>query len=368
MNNLNLRKIWKIFLKDALDLARSRVKMIAIFLFPILMIFFLGAGFGGQVAGIETLVTAENAQNPASQELISAMNYAESDSGMFEITENHELSENEAIRKMEKEAYHAMVYIPSDYSLENSSGENVQVLSNPEQGQQVNAAVMDGVKSIVSNLRNGKLPVEASQPYGNLDYIDFLAPAIIVMMIFFGAGQGTGSALAGEKEEGTLDRLAMTPASAGDIIAGKTLYATFVQLLRVLIVIIAVTFIFNVSMNGAWWLVGLIVLLMTIASVGLGLLLSAISEDESTYSQVSLMVIPPAIFVTGVFFPISAMPTWLQGLSYVYPLTYANIAIRRVMLLGSGIGGIAFNLISLAIFAVVLYLIGVILFDYTARG
>jgi len=320
------------------------------------------------MSGINTLVTAENAQSPAAQQVIMAMDSAGEGSGMFNIDERHQLSENEAFEKMEREGYHAVVYIPAGFSLDNPSGENIRVLSNPEQGQQVKTAVFDAVRSIVNNLRGGKLPVEAAQPYGDLDYIDFLAPAIIVMMIFFGAGQGTGSALAGEKEEGTLDRLAMTPASAGDIIAGKTLYATLVQLLRVLIIILAVTLLFGVSMNGSWFLVGLIVILMTFASVGLGLLLSGISEDESTYSQISLMIIPPAIFVTGVFFPISAMPGWLQWLSYFYPLTFANTAIRKVMLLGGGLGDITFSLIALAIYAVVLYVVGVVLFDYTARN
>ncbi len=368
VSEMNLRKVRKIFEKDALDLFRTRARMIAIFLFPMLMIFFLGAGFGGQVAGINTVVTVESSQSPSSQAFLRAIQTAENNSDLLNVTINPDLSKEEARKKMEQGKYDAFVYVPAGFDLNSPSSENIEILVSPEKGQQVKASVLEGVKTIVSRLKGGIPPVVASESYGNLDYIDFLAPAIIVMTIFFGAGQGTGRALAGEKEEGTLDRLAMTPATANDIIAGKTLYASSVQLIRSLIIILAVTFLFGVTMNGSWFLVGLIVLLMTIASVGIGLVLSAISEDEATYSEISLMVVLPAIFVTGIFYPVSAMPSWIQSLAYVYPLSYANTAMRKVMLLGAGLGDIVYNLVMLLVIAVILYFAGVFLFNKTARG
>lgn len=333
-----------------------------------LMIFFLGAGFGGQVSGVDTIVTAENPQSLHTQAFLTAVQSAENGSGMFEVTEIHNLTKAEGRERMEDGKYDAFIYIPEGFNLDSSSSENIEVLVSPEEGQQIKASVLEAVKTIISDLQGGVPPVKSSEAYGDLDYIDFLAPAIIVLTIFFGAGQGTGRALAGEKEEGTLDRLAMTPASANDIIAGKTLYASSVQLGRSLIIILAVTLLFGVTMHGSWLLVGLIVLMMTIASVGIGLVLSAISEDESTYSEISMMIVLPAIFVTGIFFPVSAMPSWLHSLAYIYPLTYANTAIRRVMLLGAGLGDIAYNLLMLGVIAAILYTAGVFLFNYTARG
>lgn len=365
---MKLRKVKKIFKKDALDLFRTRPRMLAIFLFPMLMIFFLGAGFGGQVSGINTIVTAENPQSPSSQTFLTAVRSVENNSDLLNVTINSNMTEEEAREKIKEGKYDALIFVPNGFDLNSSSSENIEVLVSPEKGQQVKASVLEGVKTIVNKLKGGTPPVRASDAYGNLDYIDFLAPAIIVMTIFFGAGQGTGRALAGEKEEGTLDRLAMTPASANDIIAGKTLYASSVQLVRSIIIILAVSFLFGVTMNGSWFLVGLIILLMAIASVGIGLVLSAISEDEATYSEISLMIVLPAIFVTGIFYPVSAMPSWIQSLAYIYPLSYANTAMRKVMLLGAGLGEIAYNLVMLAVIAGVLYVLGVFLFNYTARG
>ncbi len=364
---MDIRRVKKIFKKDALDLLRTRGRVIALFLFPMMMIFFFGVGFSGQVSGIDTLVVTENQNATDTIAFQNAMISSGENSDLFEVHVNSELGLIEAKELMEKGEYDAVVYVPESFSIKNLESGKISVLVDPTKSQQVRASVMEGVKNIADRLQGGLPPVKASEQYGDLDYIDFLAPAIIVLTIFFGAAQGTGRALAGEKEEGTLDRLAMTPASANDIIAGKTTFAIATQLIRSVIIILFISLLFGVAMNGSWALVGIIVLLMTIASVGIGLVLSAIAENETTYSEISMMVILPAMFVSGVFFPISAMPNLVQYIAYLYPLSYANNAIRRVMLLGSGIGGIAQNLLILAIFAIGLYFLGVWLFNRTAR-
>lgn len=363
---MNFRRIKIIFKKDLLDLVRTRPRLIAIFLFPLLMIFFFGSGFSGQITGADALVVGENVNNlqgaGAAKQLESAMKMAGKRSDLFDFTVNDEISRDEAVDQMEQGKYDAIIFIPQGFP-----SKNVEVLVNPARSQLTRAAIERGVEKMVGKVTGGLPPVEASKEYGDLEYIDFLAPAIIVMTIFFGAGQGTGRSLAGEKEEGTLDRLAMTPASANDIVGGKTLYSMVTQLIRGIIIVLAVILLFHVTMNGSWFLVGTIILLMTAASVGIGLALSALAEDESTYAEMSMMVILPAIFVTGIFFPVSAMPSWIQPISYIYPLTYANNAIRQVMLLGTGLRGIGHNLLILTFFAVGLYLFGAWLFNRTAR-
>lgn len=376
---MDLEKVKEIFKKDGFDLVRTRGRLIALFLFPMLMIFFFGAGFSGHISGVDTLMI-NNADNSHSGAAIQkAMEAAEKRSDFFNFDFSTGLTQEEAIKKVETGKYGAVVFVPENFTIStsagtvgppsrNGSGESIEVIVDPTKSQQLRSAVLEGVETTVNSLQGGTPPVEASDAYGDFEYMDFLAPAIIVMTIFFGAGQGTGRALAGEKEEGTLDRLAMTPTSANEIIAGKTSFAVATQLIRAVIIISAVSLIFGVAMNGSWVLVGLIALLLTIASVGIGLSLSAVAEDESTYAEMSMMIILPAMFVSGIFFPVAAMPSWIQPISHIYPLTYANNAIRKVMLMGSGIGGIMQNLLILAFFAVALYSLGVFLFNRTARG
>lgn len=175
---------------------------------------------------------------------------SEDQSNLFGVTVNNSLTRKEAQGLVEQGKYDTLVFVPRDFNL-SSEGGKLKVLVDPAKSQQLGGAVLEGIRGVVARLQGGATPVEASEPYGDLRYIDFLAPAIIVMTIFFRAGQGTGRALAGEKREGTLDRLAMTPASANDIVAGKTTYAVSVQLIRAFIIILAISFIFNVAMNGS---------------------------------------------------------------------------------------------------------------------
>lgn len=375
---MDLEKVKEIFKKDGFDLIRTRGRLIALFAFPMLMIFFFGAGFSGHISGVNALVINDAAASPDGMMVQEAMMTTENRSDMFQFDFNNDLSKKGATSKIESGKHDAFIYIPENFQLnqgvtrakdlKRTAGENIKILVDPTKSQQLRSAVLEGMESMIGRLQGGSTPVEASDAYGDFEYMDFLAPAIIVMTIFFGAGQGTGRALAGEKEEGTLDRLSMTPTSANEIIAGKTSFAVATQLIRAIIIILAISLIFGVAMNGSWLLVAMVVVLLTIASVGIGLSLSAIAEDESTYGEMSMMVILPAMFVSGIFFPVSAMPSWIQPVSFAYPLTYANNAIRKVMLMGSGIGGIIQNLLILAVFAVVLYSLGIFLFNRTARG
>lgn len=364
---MDFRRVKAVFQKDALDLIRTRPRLIAMLFFPLLMVFFFGVGFGGEISGVDTLVVGETMDNghlgSGARQIETAMIHAENHSELFRVEVNNQIDYSSTVRMIERGEYDAVVYIPKGYP-----SENVKVLVDPTESQQTISAVHQGVRNVLTSVRGGMPPVEAAGAFGDLDYIDFLAPAIIVMTIFFGAGQGTGRSIAGEKEEGTLDRLAGTPASANDIIAGKTAFAMITQLIKGLIIVLAVTFIFHVTMNGSWLWVGLIILLMTAASVGVGLSLSAMAEDESTYAEMSMVVILPAMFVSGVFFPVSAMPFWIQPISYIYPLTYANNAIRQVMLVGSGMESIMSDILILIGMAVGLYFLGVYFFNKTTRG
>ena len=61
----------------------------------------------------------------------------------------------------------------------------------------------------------------------------------------------------------------------------------------------------------------------------------------------------PSIFLSGFFFPLAAMPTWLRVISYVIPLRYFLVIARGIVLKGVGIQALRSEVIALTIFAVV---------------
>jgi len=94
--------------------------------------------------------------------------------------------------------------------------------------------------------------------------------------------------------------------------------------------------------------------LLTIGSVNLGIYLSTFAQNEFQIVQFIPLVFGIQIFLSGVFWPIDQLPAVLRPISYILPLTYANDALRGVMLKGADIAGIAWQLTALVIFALVM--------------
>jgi ABC-2 type transport system permease protein len=97
--------------------------------------------------------------------------------------------------------------------------------------------------------------------------------------------------------------------------------------------------------------------LLTIGSVNLGIFLSTFAQNEFQIVQFIPLVLGVQVFLSGIFWPIKQLPTALQPFSYILPLTYANDALRGVMLKGEDFGGIAPQLSALLVFALAMILL-----------
>jgi ABC-2 type transport system permease protein len=78
--------------------------------------------------------------------------------------------------------------------------------------------------------------------------------------------------------------------------------------------------------------------------------------------QINMLVTMPSMFATGVFFPLSSAPQWMQYIAYCLPLTYAIDALRIIMVKGQGLSAISTDLIILSLFAIITFTAGVRLF------
>ena len=115
-------------------------------------------------------------------------------------------------------------------------------------------------------------------------------------------------------------------------------------------------------MNGSWLLVALVLVIFTLGGVGLGIVMSAIADDMESFFQLNMLFTLPSMFVTGVFFPLSSIPDWMRYIAYLLPLTYANNAMRAIMIKGQGLNAISTDLIILSLFCTHYFIAGVRLF------
>jgi ABC-2 type transport system permease protein len=197
---------------------------------------------------------------------------------------------------------------------------------------------------------------------GNLNYFSFVAPGMLMMIVMMGAMTGIPRAISHEKEIGTFDGILAAPVSEISIIMGKTIAQTVRGFIQGIVVMILAVLVFGVTIQGSILLTIATLLLGIFSFIGLGILLTSLSNNEETATILMTVLQFPMMFLTGVFFPIQQMPWFMQDLSKFLPLTYAISAMRKVMIMGAGITDVIPEVTILVIFGAIMLLIAIPVF------
>jgi ABC-type multidrug transport system permease subunit len=187
----------------------------------------------------------------------------------------------------------------------------------------------------------------------NLKPIDFLIPSLIALTLFQGAVMGMGRAVAGEKREGSLTRVFLTPTSNITIVVGTLLFYVLFELVRAIFLIAFSIVVFNIQIQGSYLLIGLILIIYISISTAIGMIVSSAVKTEQQFQAIAMLISLPTIFLSGVFFPLQAMPKVMQSIANIIPITYAADALRGVMVKALPLSMIMSPLIILMIFFVV---------------
>jgi len=203
-----LKHSWIITIKEFRQLSRKKALMLPLFLFPIIMIVFFGYGMGGTVKNAPILIINDDtgtASNSLVQEIGS---YTPKYGGdpMFSVTYTKDMSQSEAKSKIDYGSYKAVLIIPQDYSERLAKNETTTLtLLTDSSDTTTSGIIINFMKQFLA--KTGSVSLNIPDVYGDLEYLDFLTPAVIALTIFFGSVATTGSAIAGEIEDGTIPNL-----------------------------------------------------------------------------------------------------------------------------------------------------------------
>jgi ABC-2 type transport system permease protein len=161
-----------------------------------------------------------------------------------------------------------------------------------------------------------------------------------------------------ERSQGTLERLRASPATTTEIVLGYLGGFLVFGVLQSVIVLAFLVGVLRIHHRGSLALVLLVQVVMVVIGVALGLVFSSVSANELQAVQLIPLVIVPQILLSGVIWPVAALPVVLKQLAYALPLTYAVDALRRVMIRGAGFSGILLDLVVLCGAALLLLAIG----------
>lgn len=184
--------------------------------------------------------------------------------------------------------------------------------------------------------RGGGVMLDVGYLYGGAEFgtLDYFAPVLIPFLAFFFVFLLTDVAFLRERASGTLERLMATPLRRGELVAGYVLGLSVFALLQSLVVVLFSIFVLNVRYRGNLGAIFLVEAVMVLGAVNLGLLLSAFARNEFQAVQFIPIVMLPQVLLSGILIPIADLPDLLRPLAWLMPLTYANEALRAVMIKG----------------------------------
>jgi ABC-2 type transport system permease protein len=170
--------------------------------------------------------------------------------------------------------------------------------------------------------------------------------------------------VAWERWEGTIEYTFMAPLSRAVHLGGMGLFAVLYGVIRTALLFVVVALFFGLHFHGADFATALVLLAVaSVSFVGLGMMtavLPLISPEKG--AQLGFIAQGLLLVVSGVYYPISVMPQWMQAIATISPATYALHGIRAAVLDGSGLAGVWGDVWPLLVLGAVTIPLGLLVF------
>jgi ABC-2 type transport system permease protein len=357
-------RLLSIIRKEFIQIFRDPRTLALILVMPIVQMFLLGYAATTDVRNVP-LAVWDQSRTSESRALLDAFKAADYFTITYEIR-----SQSEIATLIERGDVRAALIIPPDYNERLLEG-NAQVSmildgSDASVGSTaLSTAKLVGQSYAVKILteqaaRQGRasavrVPLEVrTQVWYNPDLVSayFMIPGMIGMILYFITALLTATAIVRERERGTIEQLIVTPIRSWELVVGKVLPYVILGFLDTIEVLILGHFWFKVPVRSDLGLLFGASGLLLLSSLGIGLFASTMANTQQEAFLTVMFTMLPSIFVSGFFFPIEAMPKFLQLVSYAIPLRYFLVIIRALLLKGVGASAIQTELIALALFGV----------------
>jgi len=357
-------RLTSIIRKEFIQIFRDPRTVVIILVIPILQLFLLGYAATSDVRNVPMAVF-DQSQSPESRALLDAYRAAD----YFRLA--YAVGSEEQIRTLiENGDARAGIIIPPDYAtrLHDGAAQVAFVLDGSDPtvaSTALSAAQFIGqahateilAERIAQSGQNVALqpPVEVrTQVWYNPDLVSayFMIPGVIGMILYALTAILTATAVVRERERGTIEQLIVTPIRPWELVIGKILPYVILALINTVEVLAVGHWWFHVPVEGSLMLFMIISAIFLLSGLGIGLLASTIANTQQEAMLIVWLTLLPAIFLSGFFFPLQAMPRFLQIVSLAIPLRYYLVIIRALLLKGVGLAAIRGEVLALCVFGV----------------
>lgn len=190
--------------------------------------------------------------------------------------------------------------------------------------------------------------------------VAFFAPAVLALVLQHMAVTLTALSLVRERMSGAMDIFRVAPVRTWEILLGKYLAYGFFNLAIATLISFLMVLVLGIPLLGDVRTFATVILLMTFASLGMGLFISTVVDSERQAVQLSMLVLLASVFFSGFVMPLDEFQPLVQWLAYALPVTHGIRLLQDIMLRGAtaylwqfwalaGIGAFLFILTTLTL-------------------
>ena len=337
--------------------------------FPLVFMLLFGFAFGGETTPTYSLGVVDQDQSEISQAFVD-----EALATAFEITLYDEPSQ--ALEDLKAGDLRAYITIPQGFSeqvSQNWQGESANIaldITYDESDIMVKEQVISITDTITRSFAGIEIPVTLNTSpihiESKITYIDFIGPGIIVFGLLI-LIPTSARIMVQDKEKGFLGRLLTTPTRPWEFISAYSLCLFAVGIAQIIIFIV-IAYLMGLDIVGNAGLVFLVLALTALCSIGIGMIIASLSKSENQADPLSWLIAMPLAMLSGCWFSIEIMPSWLQSIAYALPFAHTIDASRSILIRGTGLAAVSTDFLFLVIWTVIVFLAGIILFRRSMAG
>ena len=328
-------------IKEAKHILRDKRTMLILFGMPVVMMLLFGFAITTDVKNVRTVVVTSE-MSPRTQQAVERL--AQSEYFIITQTVNTPREAEQLIRSQK-----------ADMALVFTQNRGMQIMvdgSDPNMAQQWTTYALQTIAA-----PNSQLSIINSQLLYNpqMKSAYNFVPAIMGMLLMLICAMMTSISIVREKEKGTMEVLLVSPVRPLMVIIAKAVPYLILAFGILITILLMARFVLGVPLAGSlFWILAVSTLYILLA-LSLGLLISNVAQTQLVALLLSAMVLlMPVVMLSGMLFPVESMPQVLQWLAAVVPPRYYIEAMRKLMIMGVGIGEVAHEVAVLTGMTVVL--------------
>lgn len=364
INQILGSRFWALCKKEFAQIFRNRQLLIQILLPPTVFLILFGFALNPEFENLRVGIT-DYSNSRASREFVEIFNQTDA----FVVSRYYANQEQMAI-DLAKGNLTVGITIPPEFADDIARARPVQV-------QALYDAVDANTASIASNyvsqlvrdynsrqaeshptpgsIQRQRLRLQTSVFYNpGLESSWFIVSGMMGVILTVIGSQAAASLVVREKEAGTIEQLVMTPASNTEVILAKICPLLILLTGDVLIAVVLARLVFNVPLRGNFFLFLGVTVLYFWVGISIGILVATYAKSQQQAQLTAFFINPPLVLLSGATTPITAMPTFMQWLTYLDPMRYFIEVARGILLKGVGLEALWLQVLILLGFATVL--------------